>query len=87
MNSDSPAWVFYCYISFAIALIMMLGGIVTLNADLSTRAYFVMGTVFLVGTSITLTKTMRDQHEQGKMVNRIEAAKTEKLLHDYHAQA
>ena len=85
MSNDSPAWIFYCYVSFATALAMMLGGVLFLSTDMSTRLYFIMGTVFLVGSSITLTKTMRDQHESGKLFNRIEEAKAERLLKEYHS--
>ena len=85
MHNDSPAWIFYCYVSFATALAMMLGGILFLSTDVAMRLYFIMGTIFLVGSSITLTKTMRDQHESGKLVNRIEEAKAERLLKEYRS--
>jgi hypothetical protein len=87
MNQDSSAWVFYCYVSFGVAVLMMLAGIAMLNVDFSMRAYMVMGTVFLIGNCVTLTKTMRDQHESRRLVNRIEEAKTEKLLKEYRVDA
>ena len=86
MHNDSPAWILFCYVSFATALAMMLGGILFLSTDLAMRLYFIMGTIFLVGSSITLTKTMRDQHESGKLFNRIEEAQAERLLKEYHAR-
>ena len=85
MQNDSPAWILFCYVSFATALAMMLGGILFLSTDIAMRLYFIMGTIFLVGSSITLTKTMRDQHESGKLINRIEDAKAERLLKEYHS--
>jgi hypothetical protein len=33
-----------------------------------------------VQTCVTLTKTLRDRHESGKLVNRIEDARAERLL-------
>jgi len=36
----------------------------------------------LIQSCITLTKTVRDNDEAGKLVNRIEDAKTERLLMD-----
>ena len=86
MHNDSPAWILFCYVSFATALAMMLGGILFLSTDLAMRLYFIMGTIFLVGSSITLTKTMRDQHESGKLFNKIEEAQAERLLKEYHAR-
>jgi hypothetical protein len=39
-----------------------------------------MGVVTLVQSCVTLTKTVRDVHEAKRLVNRIEDAKTERLL-------
>jgi hypothetical protein len=36
----------------------------------------------LVHTSITITKTLRDEEESKKFINKLEDAKTEKLLMD-----
>ena len=39
-----------------------------------------MGAAFLVQSAITMTKTLRDVHENARFVNRIEDVKTERLL-------
>jgi hypothetical protein len=41
----------------------------------------------LVQSCVTLTKTVRDMHESGKLVNRIEDAKTERILMDFNKAA
>jgi hypothetical protein len=46
------------------------------------KGYLTMGIVMLVQSCITLTKTIRDNDETSKLVNRIEDAKTERLLMD-----
>lgn len=46
-----------------------------------------MGVLMLVQTSITMTKTVRDMHEAAKLVNRIEDARTERLLMDTSGKA
>ena len=38
-----------------------------------------MAAIMLVNTSISLTKTMRDNEEAGKLVNKIEDAKNRKI--------
>jgi hypothetical protein len=87
VHKDSAAWIFYTYISFAIAGILTVTGIQLLPVEFWTRAYLLMGTCFLVGSTFTLSKTLRDQHEAAKLVNRLEEAKTERLLKEYtHAQ-
>ena len=39
-----------------------------------------MGFLMLAQSCVTMTKTIRDNHESGKLVNRIEDAKAERLL-------
>jgi hypothetical protein len=46
------------------------------------KGYLAMGVVMLIQSCMTLTKTIRDNDEAGKLVNRIEDAKTERLLMD-----
>jgi len=51
-----------------------------LPIDLWMKGYLTMGIVMLIQTCITLTKTVRDNYESSKFVNRIEDAKAERLL-------
>ncbi len=78
----SPAWVNFTYIAFATALGMIGTGLVLAPIDFWLKAYFAMGTLMLVQSCITLTKTTRDVEESRKLVNRIEEAKAERLLMD-----
>jgi hypothetical protein len=79
-TQHSSAWVSFTYASFCGALGMVLAGIIFLPVDMWVKAYFAMGVVLLVQTCITVTKTVRDVHEGARLVNRIEDAKTERLL-------
>ena len=76
----SPAWVAFTYISFGASAFMVGIGIWLLPLDLSIKGYLTMGFLMLTQSCITMTKTMRDNHESGKFVNRIEDAKAERLL-------
>jgi hypothetical protein len=55
-------------------------GILFAPIDMWIKAYFAMGAALLVQSCITMTKTLRDVHESGKLVNRIEDARAERLL-------
>ena len=55
-------------------------GILFAPVDIWIKAYFAMGAALLVQSCITMTKTLRDVHEGGKLVNRIEDARAERLL-------
>ena len=87
MHSDSEAWRLYAYVSFAVALAMMLLGIWFAPVDMALKAYFTMGTFFLTGACFTLAKTLRDNHEGAKLHNKIEAAQTERILKEYQRAA
>jgi hypothetical protein len=87
MHNDSEAWRLYSIVSFAVALLMMLAGVWFLPVDMAMKAYFTMGTFFLTGACFTLSKTLRDHHEAGKLHNKIEEAKTEAILKEYQKAA
>jgi len=79
---DSSAWKTFTMASFAVATAMMAGGIYFLEASFSAKGFYAMAAIMLVHTSITITKTLRDAEEASRFINRIEDAKTEKLLLD-----
>lgn len=76
----SSAWVTFTYASFIGSAIMVGIGIVFMPVDIWLKGYFAMGAAMLVQSCITMTKTVRDVHEGRRLVNRIEDAKTERLL-------
>jgi len=78
----SQSWIVFTYASFVAALTMVIGGIVLMPLDLAMKGYLAMGVVMLIQCCITLTKTIRDNDEASKLVNRLEDAKTERLLMD-----
>ncbi|MFC5418202.1 YiaA/YiaB family inner membrane protein [Bosea eneae] len=78
----SGAWVSFTYASFLAAATMVGAGILFLPLDWWAKGYLAMGCVMLVQSCITMTKTVRDMHEASKLVNRIEDARTERLLMD-----
>ena len=78
----SHSWIAFTYVSFVAALAMVVSGIVLMPLDLAMKGYLAMGVVMLIQSCITLTKTVRDNDEAGKLVSRLEDAKTELLLMD-----
>ena len=80
VQPHSSAWVSFTYASFLASALLVCAGIFFLPVDLWIKGYLTMGIAMLVQTCVTLTKTVRDVHESGKLVNRIEDAKAERLL-------
>lgn len=79
---DSSAWKTFTMLSFGVAAAMMAGGIYFLEASFAAKGFYAMAAIMLVHTSITITKTLRDAEEASRFINRVEDAKTERLLMD-----
>ena len=80
VQPHSSGWVAFTYASFAGSAFMVAVGVFFLPLDLWIKGYLAMGIIMLVQSCVTMTKTVRDMHESGKLVNRIEDAKAERLL-------
>ena len=78
----STSWINFSMGSFAVAAAMMAGGIFFLEASFAAKGFYAMSALMLVHTSISVTKTLRDNEEAAKFINKVEDAKTEKLLMD-----
>ena len=71
------------WITWLIAFAAVLGGILFVPADAWTRGYLFMGALFLVGSTMNLSKTVRDLHEASKISSVVNDAKLEKLLAEH----
>ena len=80
VQPHSNAWVTFTYVSFSASAFMVALGVFYLPIDLWMKGYLTMGIIMMLQSCVTLTKTVRDMHESGKLVNRIEDAKAERLL-------
>ncbi len=78
--THSGAWVIQAWLSFALALGVMAIGIYHLPVDGWQKAFLGMGLLFSIGSTFSLSKTVRDQHEQERLTARIDEARVTKLL-------
>jgi hypothetical protein len=76
----SPAWVAVTKIQFALSVLALVIGLAYLPVEPWIVAYLVMGTLLLTSSTVALTKTMRDLHEGGRLISRVEEAKLERIL-------
>lgn len=83
LNSSSVGWQMFTKISFATSILAMAAGIVFLPSETVIKAYFALCSLFMVNSSITLSKTLRDDHEAQRLVNRVNEAKTTRILNEY----
>ena len=82
-QTNSAGWLLFVKLSFFISLGAMLAAIIFMPADLMLKGYFGLNSLFMVSSTIMLSKTMRDEHEGNKMINKISEAKTNKIINEY----
>ncbi|WP_305406639.1 YiaA/YiaB family inner membrane protein [Photobacterium leiognathi] len=82
MKKQNNYWLTYAKATFAIAAIAMIISIVKLPGDLIIKGYYSICSLFLVSATITLSKAVRDEAESDRLINKIEEAKTAKLLNE-----
>jgi hypothetical protein len=67
-------------ISFAVSLTVTIIGIGYLSDSRWVRAFLALGLVYVVTSTFTLAKCIRDRQEEGAIISRIDQAKLDKLL-------
>lgn len=83
-QKDTSAWIIQVWFSFLLAVSTTGIGICYLPVDNWIKAFMGMGLTFSVGSSFTLAKTVRDNHEAQRLLSRVDEAKLEKLLAENH---
>jgi hypothetical protein len=82
-TKTSPAFMLQAGIAFCVALVGVIIGECQLPVDPWVRGFLALGTVFLVSSTFTLAKVIRDQFESGSVVSRIDQARLERLLAEF----
>ena len=82
LNAHSNSWNFLVWAGFVISFGATIVGLTVAPLNIWIKAFLGMGVFFITVSCFTLAKTLRDQHEQRKLVNRGNEAKTEKLLNE-----
>ena len=83
IQQDSASWLFFVKACFVISVGALGIGIFMLPVDVWMKGYLLMGSLFTVGSTITMSKTLRDQHEAQKLIHKISNAKTEKIHKEF----
>lgn len=76
----SSAWQAQVWISFVVSVMATAVGVYCLPVDTWIKGYLAMGLLFSVGSTLSLAKTSRDQHEARKIAARVDEARMERLL-------
>jgi len=82
-SKQTTAFYAQAAISFAVAVTGMMLGIAYLPADGWMRAFLAMGLLYVVTSTFTLAKCVRDQHETSRVVSRVDEARLERFLAEH----
>lgn len=64
---DTASWVMTVWVAFAVAIALTAWGLWRMNIPDWQKGYMVVSWLFLVSTTFTLAKTIRDRHEADLM--------------------
>src|SRR5580698_10236256 len=67
-------------ISFAVSLTVTITGIGYLHDSRWIRAFLALGLLYVVTSSFTLAKCIRDRQEETAVISRVDQARLDKLL-------
>lgn len=82
-NHNTKAFYNMSWIALILSAIGMVAGIMYVEADFALKGFLAMSYLFSVTACFTVAKVVRDKHEADRIINKIENAKTEKLLKDH----
>jgi hypothetical protein len=83
--NQKPTSAFYAQaaVSFAVSATGLLLGIAYLPVNAWMRAFMALGLLYVITSTFTLAKCVRDQQEANSVVHRVDEARLEKFLADY----
>jgi hypothetical protein len=84
-TKPSSAWTMFTYLNFGVAAVMMAGGIYFLEASFAAKGFYAMAALMLVSSTAAITKSIRDAEESTRLHNKIDEARTERLLMEVNA--
>ncbi|MFC4059790.1 YiaA/YiaB family inner membrane protein [Planomonospora corallina] len=70
-------------ISFGVSLTAVAIGVAYLPVDGWIRGFLALGVLYVVTSSFTLAKCVRDRQELSEVTNRVDQARLEKLLTEH----
>jgi hypothetical protein len=82
-SKNTAAFYIQAIISFGVSVSAVAVGIAYLPVGGWIRAFLGLGLLFVVTSSFTLAKCIRDQQEGATVVNRVDQARLDKLLADH----
>ncbi|MEM7541595.1 MAG: YiaA/YiaB family inner membrane protein [Pseudomonadota bacterium] len=83
MQLNSPEWLFFVKTAFFIAFLATGLGVFLMPGSLIVKGYFAIAALFLVSTTFTLAKTLRDDFESQRFITRLDEARATQIIKEY----
>ena len=80
---NTSAFAAQAYLSLGVSMFAVLAAIYFLPADPWPKAFLALGVLFLVTSTVTVSKVVRDAQEGNSVVSRIDQARVEKILAEH----
>jgi hypothetical protein len=82
-QQTTAAYTAQAAISFALALGAMVVGVAYLPVGAWERGFLAIGLLYVVTSTFTLAKVVRDRQQEGQVVSRVDQARLDKLLAEH----
>ena len=82
-SPTTTAFYIQAALSFGLALAAVIGGIAYLPVDGWIRGFLALGALYLVTSTFTLAKCVRDRQETATVAGRVDQARLDKLLAEH----
>ena len=82
-STHTSAWIAQTWISFGLSISATIIGVLYLPVNVWVKGYLGMGFMFSIGSTVSLSKTIRDLEESKHILARLDEAKLERFLADY----
>jgi hypothetical protein len=79
-QKNTSAFYLQAAVAFGVSLFAMMAAVYYLPADPWVKAFLALGTLFLVTSSLTLAKCVRDAQEDQMVVRRLDQARLDRAL-------
>jgi hypothetical protein len=83
VSKTTQAFYVQAGLSFAVAIGAVILGVLYLPVDPWMRAFMALGSLFLVTSTFTLAKCVRDAQESSQIVTRLDQARVDKILAEH----
>ncbi|MEU7787160.1 MULTISPECIES: YiaA/YiaB family inner membrane protein [unclassified Amycolatopsis] len=82
-SPTTTAFYIQAALSFALAMAAITGGIAYLPVNGWVRGFLALGMLYLVTSTFTLAKCVRDRQDETSVVSRVDQARLDKLLAEH----